>query len=94
MRHVLALFACALVACGSQSAASDRYGREVADRFQSDCLRAASSPKGAEVLKKLCSCTAKKIRSSVHSGDPQDIVESKIEAARRICLQKAYPHGI
>ena len=95
MRRALALLACALIGCGSLGAAADRFGNSTADQFQTACMRSgASSPKGAAILKKLCSCTSKKIRSSVRTGDSQDIVESKIETARRACLRKVYPNGI
>jgi hypothetical protein len=94
MRYALALFACALIGCGSPGAASQR-GNDVAQRFQAACQRApVSTPKAAQVIRKLCSCTAKKLRSSVRNGDGDDIVESKIETARRACLRKIYPNGI
>jgi hypothetical protein len=45
-------------------------------------------------MRQLCSCTAKKLRSSVRTGDSDEIVESKIETARSACLRKIYPNGI
>jgi hypothetical protein len=94
MRYALAILACALLGWGSSGAASQR-GNDVAQRFQAACQRApVSTPKAAQVTRQLCSCTAKKLRSSVRNGDSDDIVESKIETARRACLRKVYPNGI
>ena len=94
MRDVIALIACTLAGCGSAGEASQR-GDEVARSFQAACLKEpASSPKAAQVIRKICSCVAKELRSTVRPGDTDGLVESKIETARRVCLQKAYPHGI
>jgi hypothetical protein len=89
------LLSIALVACGSPSAASDRYGKQIADEFMADCMRAnAANARAAGILKEVCSCTSGKIHSSVRAGDSGEIVNAKIETARRACLRKAYPNGI
>jgi hypothetical protein len=94
MRLPVALLALSLVGCGSPGGASER-GNEVAQKFQAACLKEpTSSPKAAQVTRKLCSCVAKELRSTVRPGDTDGLVESKIEVARRVCLKKAYPHGI
>lgn len=94
MRLSVTLIALSLIGCGSSGAASQR-GNDVAQRFQAACQRApVSTPKAAQVVRQLCSCTAKKLRSSVRNGDSDDIVETKIETARRACLRKIYPNGI
>jgi hypothetical protein len=95
MRLPPVLLSVGLVACGSPSAASDRYGKQIADEFRADCMGAnAPNARAAGILQKLCSCTSGKIHSTVRTGDSGEVVNAKIEDARRACLRKAYPNGI
>jgi len=102
MRTLIALlFPAAMLA--SNAAAETRvdardvaFREHVAGTFGADCER-ARAPNAAQlrVLRRLCSCSVARIRSSdIAFADGQDLVTRKVHQVQAACLTQVYGRGI
>ncbi|HEX8572149.1 MAG TPA: hypothetical protein VF759_05305 [Allosphingosinicella sp.] len=80
----LALAAAPAGGCGDGGSMAD----SVASSFQKDCLGApAPDPAMRAHLKRLCTCSAARIRASgIRFGDSERSITQKVEAASAACL--------